>query len=270
MSAAKAEVESVPRTSLADIIAAADRAGGRFRVAVPDTWMQGRTAYGGLTAALALQGALEALPDLPPLRSAQITFIGPLAGLVEVRTQALRRGRLASYVQADVSSEAGLGLRATFLFMNAFESSVGFNQGSVPPVPNPEEAAPARRRMGNFFTSNFEYRHALPISERRTPAFLRWSRLEQRASLHPMVEILAIGDALPPAAMPLFETPVPVSSLTWLVNLLTDKPATRDGWWLLRSESEYARHGCSSQTMLIWNADGEPVASGMQSVALFG
>ena len=260
----------VPSTSLAEIIAGADRADGRFRVTVPDTWMQGRTAYGGLTAALALQGAIECAPDLPPLRSAQVAFIGPLAGALDVRTETLRRGRLASYVQADVHSEAGLGLRATFLFMNEFDSSVDFNDGSAPPVPSPEEAAPAARRNGNFFTSNFEYREALPISERRRPAFLRWTRLEQRDDLHPMVEILAVGDALPPAAMKLFQKPGPVSSLTWLVNLLTDKPATRDGWWLLRSGSDYARHGCSSQAMLIWNADGEPVASGMQSVALFG
>jgi len=269
VSAAEAE-KAAPKTSLADIIAGVDRADGRFRVVVPDTWMQGRTAYGGLTAALALQGAIERMPDLPPLRSAQIAFIGPLAGTLEVKTETLRRGRLASYVQADVQSEAGLGLRATFLFMNEFKSSVDYNQGSAPPVPRPEDAAPAGRRNGNFFTSNFEYRHALPIGERRTPAFLRWTRLEERDAFHPMVEILAVGDALPPAAMPLFETPGPVSSLTWLVNLLTDKPATREGWWLLRSGSDYARHGCSSQTMLIWNADGEPVASGMQSVALFG
>lgn len=268
MTASEAQ-EPLPATSLAQIIAGADRADGRLRVEVPATWMQGRTAYGGLTAALALQNALEAEPDLPPLRSAQIAFVGPLAGTLEVRTETLRRGRLASFVQADVYSAAGLGLRATFLFMNSFQSTVDFNEGSAPPVPTPEEAAPAMRRNGNFFTGNFEYRHALPMTERRTPAFLRWARLEERSGLHPMVEIMAMGDALPPAAMPLFDKPGPVSSLTWIVNLLTDKPATRDGWWLLSSSSEYARHGCSSQTMQIWNADGEPVASGMQSVALF-
>lgn len=269
MSSAEAEEVSA-RTSLAEIIAGAERADGGFHVAVPDGWMQGRTAYGGLTAALALQGTIEMEADLPPLRSAQIAFIGPLAGTLSIKIETLRRGRLASYIQADVHSEGRLGLRATFLFMNAFQSSLDFNQGAAPPAPAPEEAAPAVRRGGNFFTGNFEYRHALPISERGTPEFLRWARLEDRSAIDPMVEILAVGDALPPAAMPLFDKPGPVSSLTWLVNLLTDKPSTRDGWWLLSSASDYARHGCSSQTMRIWNAAGEPVASGMQSVALFG
>ena len=124
------------------------------------------------------------------------------------------------------------------------------------------------RRGGNFFTSNFEYRNPVPPVPRE-PSFLRWARLEEREGLDPRVEIMAIGDALPPAAMPLFDKPGPVSSLTWLVNMLTGKPVTRDGWWLLNATASYARHGCSSQAMHIWNADGVPIASGMQSVALF-
>jgi len=57
--------------------------------------------------------------------------------------------------------------------------------------------------------------------------------------------------------------------MTWLCNLLTAAPATTDGWWLLRTSSDYARAGSSSQEMGMWNADGEPVAQQMQSVALF-
>ena len=63
---------------------------------------------------------------------------------------------------------------------------------------------------------------------------------------------------------------MPLSSLTWIVNLLTATPTTRDGWWLLHAESLHAVGGGSSQTMTLWNADGEAVAQGMQSVAIFG
>lgn len=256
--------------SLPGLIAAADRGEGRLRVSVPDRWMQGRTAYGGLTAALAFEAARSAAPNLPPLRSATIDFIGPLAGTIEATTEILRQGKLAVWTETRVRSEAGLGLRATFLFMRDIESSVDFNEGGAPPAPAPEEAPEAMRKgPANFFTSNFDYRHALPIAERRTPDFLRWIRLSQREGLDPMTELFAVADALPPAAMPLYEKPGPVSSLTWMVNLLTPRPATRDGWWLVRATSDYARHGCSSQVMRIWDAEGAPVTSGMQSVALF-
>ena len=38
---------------------------GRIEAAIPDDWMQGRTTYGGLTAALCLEAALELVPDMP-------------------------------------------------------------------------------------------------------------------------------------------------------------------------------------------------------------
>lgn len=45
---------------------------------VPDQWRQGRTAYGGLTAGLAYAAVQVEFPDAPPLRSANINFIGPV------------------------------------------------------------------------------------------------------------------------------------------------------------------------------------------------
>jgi hypothetical protein len=70
--------------------------------------------------------------------------------------------------------------------------------------------------------------------------------------------------------MSLLPPATPVSTMQWQVNLLTPAPATDEGWWLLRSASDYAEQGCSSQRMAIWNAAGAPMLAGMQSVALFG
>jgi acyl-CoA thioesterase len=95
-------------------------------------------------------------------------------------------------------------------------------------------------------------------------------RVKDRAGLDPEVELALIGDCLPPAAMQLMHDFVPLSSMTWLLNLLGPVPATDDGWWLLSARTDYARAGSSSQAMGIWSADGTPVAEQMQSVAIFG
>jgi acyl-CoA thioesterase len=58
--------------------------------------------------------------------------------------------------------------------------------------------------------------------------------------------------------------------MTWQMNLLTPLPRSRDGWYLLRARGNYAELGCSSQNMAIWNADGVAIATGMQSIAIFG
>ena len=88
--------------------------------------------------------------------------------------------------------------------------------------------------------------------------------------LDPAVELIAVADCLPPAALKLLRTMAPLSSMTWLVNLLTPLPVTTDGWWLLQARADHARGGSSSQVMRVWDADGRAVAEQMQSVAIFG
>lgn len=256
-------------TPIADILAAASRTATGFTATIPPDWMQGRTAFGGLSAALALQAALDLEPDLPPLRSAQIAFIGPLAGDVAVTATRLRRGRNAAFLQSDVISDAGLGLRATFVFMAPLASATAHDE-----TPRASAAAPApdaKLYTGpeTFFTGNFNFHD--PKADLGPAEWLRWARLRARDGLHPMVELMTIGDALPPAAFKLAQDrPTPLSSLNWQINLVAPEPVTQDGWWLLHARADRARDGYSSQRMTIWNAAGEPVAEAMQGVAIFG
>jgi acyl-CoA thioesterase len=232
----------------------------------PSAWMQGRTVYGGLSSTLALTAAQGIADDLPPLRTAQISFIGPLAGTPSVEARLMRRGRTAAFVRSDLSGEAGLGLSGMFVFMHDQPSHI--DHVAMPaPAALPESAVPMR--LGEkvaAFVHNFEM---IAVDSGDPASWTRWVRLKDRQDLNPMAELMIIADALPPGALALATKAGPISSMTWLVNLLTPRPETRDGWWLLRSTAEFARNGCSSQTMVIWNADGVPVASGMQSVALF-
>ncbi|MQP66515.1 thioesterase family protein [Niveispirillum sp. SYP-B3756] len=263
----------VAALSLAALLESAVWEGASFSVAIPSSWSQGRTAYGGLSAALALEAARRITADLPPLRSAQIAFIGPLGGKVQVSATLLRRGRSSAYIQADVMGENGLGLRAIFLFMAAQSSSVDVTRHPIPDVPPPGAKPlefPVEQRPA--FTENFDYQPAIfwqasdgtPRSD-----FAFWVRLRDGRDIDPSVGLLALADALPPAAMPLARRPGPTSSANWTINFMQHPPVTTDGWWLLRSTLQNAVDGNSSQQMGIWNRDGLPVAAGMQHVALF-
>ncbi|SEK47841.1 Acyl-CoA thioesterase [Sphingomonas palmae] len=242
-----------------------------WRGTIPDGWLQGRTAYGGLSAAIALHCAMQSEADLPPLRSAQVSFIGPLSGAIMVTTHKLRRGKNAAFIQADIESEAGLGLRCTFVFMRAIESEVDYQTTTVPDFarPNPDDTT-FKGHPRVPFTQNFEFLDQREAPDLKPAEWLRWTRLNERDGIDPMVELIAVGDCLPPAALRLLGRNVPMSSMTWMLNVLGPAPTTEDGWWLLRSDADYARAGSSSQQMGIWNAHGEMVAEQMQSVALFG
>jgi acyl-CoA thioesterase len=103
----------------------------------------------------------------------------------------------------------------------------------------------------------------------QTSRLANWHRLTQRGGLDPMAELLCIGDALPPSSMGLIGNKSIISSMNWQVNMLTDAPATKDGWWFVESQTHHAANGASSQYMTVWNSDGEPMMTGMQSVAIF-
>jgi hypothetical protein len=200
-----------------------------------------------------------------------ISFVGPLSGAVQVTARMLRRGRNASWAQSEIAGEAGVGLSATFVFMGPVESQLHLNVFPSPMVAQPEDCpGGGDLRHGPDFLPNFHWRHAGARTSEPEPEICRWMGLKDRTGLHPMVELFGVADALPPGVLPLMTGFTPLSSMNWIINLLTPQPETRDGWWLLKSWGSYAEQGCSSQSMGIWNSEGQPIASGMQSIALFG
>lgn len=248
--------------SLPQILDTAQFDGTTLTAEIGEHWLQGRTAYGGLSAAIALAAAKAALPDLPPLRSAQIAFIGPLAGAVTATPQLLRRGKNSAFVAVDVIGEGGIGLRALFLFMSPRESAIAHDDLTAPSLPLPDTAVTATAGPG--FLANFE---VMPW-QRGKGSFRAWRRLRERHNLDPEIELVAIADALPPAAMSLIEGWGPISTTTWQLNVIEAGSGT-DGWFLLEAVTDHAADGASAQYMAIWNHGGRAVATATQSVALF-
>lgn len=258
---------------LSELLSQATQTDGALRLSVPETWHQGRTAYGGFSSAVALWVAQRAGEGLPPLRSAQISFVGPLYGEVEVRANVLRRGKNATWIRADVERDGEVGLAASFVFMGPTDSAARIDERPLPAGTIPvEQARPVPLdRSPAFLQNHFEARFALPKTDRPGRAeTCWWVRLKEAEGLDPMVHLMAISDGLPPAVLPFLPPRAPVSSMTWHCNLLHPQPVTREGWWLIRVSSDYAESGGASDMIDIWNADGVPVMSSMQSVAVFG
>jgi len=260
--------------SLAELLASAELLEGSFRLSVPESWHQGRTAYGGLTAALALHAArLAGGEGLPPLRSAQVSFVGPVYGAIEGRARVLRRGRNAVWIAAELLLDGEVGTSATFVFMNPVENQLKLKYRVEIPDLIPVENAPVREPPPGpaRLLQHMDVRFALPPSGDPKPEICWWLRAKERDGLDLAMQLLLCADAPPPGVFAVLPRPVPpISSMTWLLNLLTPTIETRDGWWLMRVTGETSDQGCSSDRTEIWNADGEAVALAMQSVAIFG
>lgn len=238
----------------------------------PKHWLQGRTAYGGFSAALALQVALKQFPEkLPPLKSAQISFIGPIIENVIFQAEILRQGKSATQIAVDASVKGSIVLRTGFIFAAPRKSTIQHNHIKMPQVDRPEAYLPPREEMfvPDFF-NNFDVRFvspSTPVSGSEHPELLAWVHLKDTTSISPEIALLLIGDCLPPASMACFKTPAPISSMNWAVDFA--QPATQSEWYLLQSFSLVANEGYSYQTMHIWNEKEQLVLSGTQTVAIF-
>jgi acyl-CoA thioesterase len=247
---------------------------GSFRVSVSEDWLQGRTVYGGLSAALCLKAALLQSPDLPPLRSAQLAFIGPASGELTLKPTVLRRGKSAVFVGVECQGDAGIATRATFCFGSARESALNHIDMPVPNVPGISESPPFFRKMpGLNFVQHFDGLLAkghMPYSRAGGPELVLWLRHKDENARHSALALLALADAPPPAAIVLFDKFAPISTMTWQVDVLTDDVTTDDGWWLVRTAAETLQSGYSGQAMTVWNAAGRPIIAARQTIAVFG
>lgn len=258
--------------SFTELLASARKSDQNAAWSIPDHWMQGRTTYGGLSAALCYAAVENVITDLPPLRSAMVTFVGPAAGEVHSYVKVLRRGKSALFVEADLHSDKGLATRAQFVFGEARESAFDFTACAAPDVPGPDAAQDCfKGGRGPAFAANFELRlaqGAMPMAGSEISEHYFWARHRDREAKG-IAALLAAADMPPPAVMPMFKTFGPISSVTWQLNFLTSLPVTRDDWWLLQSKAENAVEGYSSQDMTIWNLDRTPIATCRQCVAIF-
>jgi len=247
------------------------RAADGYEVEIPANWMQGRTTYGGLTGALCLEAVLRAYPDLPPLRSAQISFLGPVGGRVRVRPEALRRGKNVSFAGADIFGESGLAARAVFAFGASRESAIRAAFVPFREFPPPEQVKPPRREGAPGFALEFDVRWVAggkPFSGSADCDVFLWLRhADERAQGAPA--LLALADMPPPALFPMFPHFAPISTMIWAVNFLVDPAAVGRDWLLMESRAEHAADGYSSQDMFVWTREGACVMAGRQNVAVF-
>jgi acyl-CoA thioesterase len=255
--------------SLAHVVASL--IGNPLTLEAPPSWSQGRTLYGGMTAALGWAAATRSVPDLPPLRSVQAAFVGPAAGCLTLTAEVLRRGKSATTVGVDVKGEQGLAARLTFFCGAGRPSKVAHERVEAPQVPGPGDLpAVLKEGQGPTFAANYDIRHVsggLPFSGGK-PEFLMWARMKEADGADPLVALIALADVLPPASMPAFPEPGVISTLSWSFDL--DRlPEEAAAWYLCQATSESTADGYSRQAMSLWDGEGRRLLAGRQTVAIF-
>ena len=157
----------IPLVALLRGIRRGDRPGDVLAHVGPE-WMQGRTTYGGCSAALCLQAARQAARDAQqddghrasasaekwPLRSAQVAFLGPVAGDVRINAAALRSGKSMQHLRTDiVNPDGSVSATGIFSFGSSRKSQLNFLEipGAPDSLPPPTESQALPRAMAPQF-----------------------------------------------------------------------------------------------------------------------
>ena len=259
-------------SNLQAVIDEIERQGDALTLVASPAWSQGRTLYGGMTAALCHEAARVLVAPEARLRSAQFAFIGPASGSLRLIPTIARQGRSSSVVTVDMLADDALAAKATFLFGTSRASAIAFDLDRSPNVPLPDDCPPLfpEGHSPVSFANNFDVRLAAGsfIFSGDAPGFTLWVRFRDPQPVDPVTALLALADSPPPAAMTLFPQPAAISTSTWSVDLM-HAPASVDGWHLLRSNGEQASDGYAMQDMTLWDAAGRRLIQGRQCVAIF-
>lgn len=240
---------------------------------VPADWMQGRSVFGGLQAAIAL-GAMRALVPEAPLRTLQATFAAPVAGgVVRAAARVLRTGKSATHVEARImEGDATLALFVA-VFGTSRPSTVSVRPHPGPATQGGSIAFPYVPGVTPDFTQHFEVawlRGLPPFRGDAETAHVLELRMRDDA---PATEahVLAIADFIPPIGLSHLRAPAAGSTLTWMLELLGEPFAGLPlGGWRLDAELIAAQDGYTSQSVMVWGPGGVPVALSRQSMVIFG
>ena len=263
-----------------EVLGSVQEQDGAWTAAIPETWGQGRTSFGGLLSALAVR-AMRGLVPGAPLRVLQTTFIAPVpAGAVRIEAKLLRSGKSASHVEARLYDQGQLACLVVAIFGAARESAINIEpqRPDLGITPGQSRLFPWIEGVTPTFTRCCEMRWAtgkmpyMGATEPKTQIYVGF-RDEPFAGNGLVGESQLIGyaDIIPSPGASMLRKPAPASSLTWTLEILTDDygPA-REGLWLMDAEVTSARQGYLSQTATLWSPEWKAYALSRQSVVAFG
>jgi acyl-CoA thioesterase len=263
--------------SLTQILAAFRSKDDAYLATVDATWLQGRTVFGGLVAALANHAMRQRVTGDRPLRAFQAVFIGPNAeGDIEFQPTVLRTGKAVTLASCTAKSGGEVSMTATAMYGAPRTSMLNIHPTPVTVGPQPDHLVDVPLRSGlPSFTQHYHQRWArgdAPYSRAvnsQMSVYVRY-RGEDTATLSE-AHALALMDAIPSPALAMLSTPGPASTLSWTLEILDSQfDVAADGWWRLDAEVDAAAEGYVVHTSHVVNPAGRVAAISRQVVVVYG
>ncbi|WP_105214235.1 acyl-CoA thioesterase [Pseudoalteromonas sp. T1lg22] len=242
----------------------------------PETWTQGRTAFGGLSCAFALQSMLLHCHDERTLRSFSAQFVGPIAPdePFTLSFNLLREGKNSSQYAATITQHNQVCLTVQGLFAKDRASivEVPYAQLQGKQAPNADNCLPfVQGVMPNFF----QYvdlnlvAGGMPYSSSQATDLSGWMRFKEQTQDYDWTHLIALIDSWPPSQLQIFPSPAPASSMSWHVECLHLPKLSAGDWVGVDITTTAAHNGYAYEDATLYTESGDVIAQSKQTVALF-
>ncbi len=246
-------------------------------LAVDDTWLQGRGAYGGLTIG-ALVRAIEQHVGDPRRRVRSVTAELPaptVPGTAAVDVELLRSGRQLSVARATLRQGSTVTGHAVVVLAASRDGAdtIEWRELSPPALPPFESLAPAPLAGGPgtpAFAQHFDYRIAsgIPFAQ-GAPETTGWVRAKQPGSLRDAAYVAAMIDVWYPAFLIRNTHPRPLATIAYTLELVAEiTDLAPDAPLAYRGTVPVCGDGYFLETRELWTADGRLVARNHQTFTI--
>ncbi|MCG7534017.1 thioesterase family protein [Pseudoalteromonas sp. OOF1S-7] len=248
------------------------------QLTLPASWGQGRTVFGGLSAALMLQSMLHQLGEQNRrLLSFSCNFVGPLLSEqpFELDTKLLRSGKNATQMQTTITQNDQVCLVALACFGKPRDSVITVPAGDACTLTkvNHEQTLPYIEGVMPDFIQHIDLnlqQGALPFSGADSSHLGGWMKFKTPAESHlSVLHLLALADAWPPTLLQLCTGPTPASSMSWYIEFLNEIELTSSEWFAMEAVTHQAEHGYAIEDAKLFSQDGKLLALSRQTVAVF-
>ncbi|KID55731.1 acyl-CoA thioesterase [Pseudoalteromonas luteoviolacea] len=247
---------------------------------VPITWSQGRTVFGGLSAALMLKHMYVQLNDPSrKLLSYSCNFVAPLiaAQPFSISTHILRNGKNVTQIESRIEQKGATCLVSLACFGTQRSSKVQVSSSCQPSILNqqiqPQQTINYIEGVFPAFIQHVDLNiqsGALPFSGANSTELHGWMKFKHSPqNTCPELYILALADAWPPTLLQLCDKPSPASSVSWYIEFLQPMKIEELNWLGYEAITHMANNGYGIEDAKIFSRTGELLALSRQTVAVF-
>ncbi|MGJ8682610.1 acyl-CoA thioesterase [Paraglaciecola sp.] len=245
---------------------------------IPNSWGQGRTVYGGLSAALVYVAMKQVVMPDKLLRSLNTSFIGPIELDKELRIEVeiLRQGKNVTQILGKIIQGEQTAVMSQASFGTARESKIRVESqvNHDMPLPSKPSFLPRIPKITPKFLSHFQLakvKGGLPFTGKKESDIHGWMRFEKPPEIFTDAHLVSLIDAWPPTTLQMFKLPKMASTMSWNLEFIHPHlPISGDEWFGYQASTRQAAEGYVHSEANIWDSRNELVAISRQVVTVFG